>query len=275
MSDSSQVTASFNPINIGVSTNGNTAGTTGTVDGAGAQFIFHGGNNITLSQSINGSSVSLSIVGGGGGGGVTLDRGWDPFGYGAESLFNAFNNSSVYLWPVAVPAYISFNNLAFPWLFSGATNSTGQYTLSEYLGLYTYANSTQLSLYTSFLLTTALTHSGTQNSASNMGGVRVITLGLGNTSITPGNYVVANMARSSSSSANATFSYMVISQINTGLSGIGFMSPRSASNHLQPFQGRVTFNTSALPNSIAKSDVEGTVASVHYRPRVFSFGRSD
>jgi len=59
----STLTASFDPINIGMSTNGNTAGTTGTFDGAGLQYILVGGNNITLNQSSNGSRVSLSIVG--------------------------------------------------------------------------------------------------------------------------------------------------------------------------------------------------------------------
>jgi hypothetical protein len=59
----STITASFNPVNIGMSTNGNTAGTTGTFDGGGLQYIFAGVNEITLSQSSNASSVTLSIVG--------------------------------------------------------------------------------------------------------------------------------------------------------------------------------------------------------------------
>lgn len=61
----STMTASFDPVNIGMSALGNTAGTTGTFDGGGLQYIFAGGNNITLSQSSSANagynSVSLTI----------------------------------------------------------------------------------------------------------------------------------------------------------------------------------------------------------------------
>lgn len=60
----STITASFNAINFGVSTMGNTAGTTGTVEGAGGQYLLVGSNNITLSQSVAGAnSGTLTIVG--------------------------------------------------------------------------------------------------------------------------------------------------------------------------------------------------------------------
>ena len=49
----------------GISTDGNTAGTTGFVSRS-LQFV--GGNNITLSQSLNGASATLTILGGAGGG---------------------------------------------------------------------------------------------------------------------------------------------------------------------------------------------------------------
>lgn len=55
--------------NGGVSNLGNTDGTTGTIAG---QLVFVGSNNITLSQSLNGQSATISIYGGaGGGGGLT------------------------------------------------------------------------------------------------------------------------------------------------------------------------------------------------------------
>jgi hypothetical protein len=58
----STITASFNPINIGV-TDSSASGTTGTLDGANGQYLFFGGSNITISQSLNGSSGSLTIIG--------------------------------------------------------------------------------------------------------------------------------------------------------------------------------------------------------------------
>lgn len=45
-------------VGFGVSTLGNTSGTTGTVNGS---LILIGGNNVTLSQSVNGASASITI----------------------------------------------------------------------------------------------------------------------------------------------------------------------------------------------------------------------
>jgi hypothetical protein len=54
----------------GMSTGGNTSGTTGTVSN---QLIFAGGNNITLSQNTGAGGNTISIIGGaGGGGGLAL-----------------------------------------------------------------------------------------------------------------------------------------------------------------------------------------------------------
>lgn len=46
---------------IGMSNLGNSVGTSGVVTGTGIQFIFAGGNNITLSQSIDASSGTITI----------------------------------------------------------------------------------------------------------------------------------------------------------------------------------------------------------------------
>jgi hypothetical protein len=54
---------------LGISNLGNTAGTSGVATGPSLQLLLAGGNNITLSQSLNGGSATISIVGGAGGGG--------------------------------------------------------------------------------------------------------------------------------------------------------------------------------------------------------------
>ncbi|MEK7493602.1 MAG: hypothetical protein AAB630_00435, partial [Patescibacteria group bacterium] len=46
---------------LGMSNLGNTVGTSGVISGSALQFAFAGGNNITLSQSINGSSGTITI----------------------------------------------------------------------------------------------------------------------------------------------------------------------------------------------------------------------
>lgn len=59
---------SYIPLSFGMSSAGNTAGTSGTVSN---QIIFFGGNNITLSQSTSAGSATVSIVGGAGGAGLS------------------------------------------------------------------------------------------------------------------------------------------------------------------------------------------------------------
>jgi hypothetical protein len=56
---------------LGMSNLGNTSGTSGVISGTGLQYLFAGGPNITLSQSINGQSATLTISGGAGGAGNT------------------------------------------------------------------------------------------------------------------------------------------------------------------------------------------------------------
>jgi hypothetical protein len=46
---------------IGMSNIGNTSGTTGVASGGQVRFVFAGGNNITLSQSLNGASGTITI----------------------------------------------------------------------------------------------------------------------------------------------------------------------------------------------------------------------
>jgi hypothetical protein len=48
-------------ISLGMSNLGNTSGTTGIVSDTGIRYLFAGGNNITLSQSLNGLSGTLTI----------------------------------------------------------------------------------------------------------------------------------------------------------------------------------------------------------------------
>ena len=46
---------------FGMSNLGNTSGTTGVISGSAGQLLFAGGNNVTLSQSINGSSATITV----------------------------------------------------------------------------------------------------------------------------------------------------------------------------------------------------------------------
>lgn len=67
----------FTQLSVGFSTGGNTAGNTGVVTG---QLVFVGSNNITLSGSTNGGSMTISIAGGAGGGGGGVGVGVSTMG---------------------------------------------------------------------------------------------------------------------------------------------------------------------------------------------------
>lgn len=74
--NASVMTASHNGITVqsvesntfGISNLGNTSGTSGVVSAGQVQMVFAGGNNITLSQSLNGASGTITISGAAGGG---------------------------------------------------------------------------------------------------------------------------------------------------------------------------------------------------------------
>jgi hypothetical protein len=71
-SNGSTVTISAPGFSAGVSTGGNTSNSSGV---ASNQLVFAGGNNITLSQSNNGGSATVTIVGGAGGNTITFSAG--------------------------------------------------------------------------------------------------------------------------------------------------------------------------------------------------------
>lgn len=112
---------------IGISSGGNTAGTTGTVFGT---YVFQGGNNITLSQ-ITGSlgTHTMVISGGAGGGGTTFNS--TVLGaqrpYAAQSS-TSLGQNSVYIWPENFDIAISAICVKFPVMVTNSSSaaSSGQ-----------------------------------------------------------------------------------------------------------------------------------------------------
>lgn len=91
---------------LGMSNIGNTSGTTGIASGGQVQFLFAGGNNITLSQSLNGASGTITVIGAAGGtGAATMTIGMSTGG-------NTSGNTA----PVTASA--------FQYVFAGGNNIT-------------------------------------------------------------------------------------------------------------------------------------------------------
>jgi hypothetical protein len=168
------------------------------------------------------------------------------------------------LIPVTLPAHLVINALAFPVHFTGATNSTGTYTISQGLGIYSFVNSTQISRVASLEATTTFHHSGTQNSVSNVGGYRTWSGTVGGTTLPPGEYVFAHLSKTASVGANATISNFIVSNVNTALSG-PLMGAANASMAFRPFQGSFSVQSAGFPDTIGTVQIRGS-AAVNLRP---------
>lgn len=260
----STVTASFNPINIGISTNGNTAGTTGTFDGGDLQYIFVGGNNITLSQSSNANSVTLSIHGRGG---ATLSE-FAPYA-DREFIAGQIGQGTLEIDPEVFPN-MTMDRVLIPIFNSNSSNSSGSHTLSFWIGLYT-RNASTLSLFTSGSQSYAITHSGTAGSYSLYSGIRHASIPL-NTSLSEGRYWIAFLSRTTSGGANGTYSNMILSNLASNFLG-HFGSSHNTSMQFLYGQGIYSATTSAMPSSIAFSQLNGS-GSANLRSPVMKFVNS-
>ena len=110
---------------LGMSNLGNTSGTTGVLSGSAVQMLFVGGTNITLSQSLNGASGTITFIGGAGGGG-----GSDGYNILAAGTQTAGTTGTV--------VFSNSNGLSF-----GMSNSsviTGSYTVPSTAGLISAIN---------------------------------------------------------------------------------------------------------------------------------------
>lgn len=246
----------------GVSTMGNTAGTTGTNTNG---LVLVGGNNISLSQGTgaNGATVTIDgAAGGGGGGGATLSY------YNPQDAYlqvtGQQGNGTLHIQPTPAPN-VTFDRAVFPIVFTGATGSTASITLSMMMGIFT-RNSSTLSLLASFSTSGAITHSGTANSSQNVG-LKMFTMGA-SSSLSEGQYYVGILSRTSSGGANATVSQIVASQQNSFLSGF-WGQANSASIQYTRGLGVYTASTSAMPSSIAFSQINGTGSMVLRQPMFY------
>ena len=220
-----------------------TGNTSGNSTASGTNVVFAGSGGIVLGGSTG--SVVYSRM---------HHSHFDPFWPPSESVAGQHGNGSIHLNPIMVPINVQFDRIAQYVQFSGATNSTGTYTISMAYLFYTRSNETRIDLFTSWSGTTQLTHSGTASSASVIG-PRVWTFGATGT-LTEGDYTVGVWSRTSSGGANATISQWLASQPNSVFSG-RLNSAVNASLGPVPFMGLYTSTTTgaAFPASIARASV--------------------
>jgi hypothetical protein len=117
---------------LGMSNLGNTSGTSGVISGTGLQYLFAGGPNITLSQSINGQSVTLTISGGAGGAGNTgsISAGTTRLTLG-EAVFSNINGVSFGVDGQTVTASIATSLTAVNISAGTTSNNLSAFTFSN------------------------------------------------------------------------------------------------------------------------------------------------
>ncbi|MEO6513264.1 MAG: hypothetical protein ABIR37_01135 [Candidatus Saccharimonadales bacterium] len=247
--------------------------------------LLEGGGAITIASSAGGQSFKVSVpavsslVGTNGisvstaGSTISIDgAGLSTLAGGATySYYNPQDaylqvtgqqgQGSLHIQPTPAPN-VSFDRFVFPINFSGSSNSTGSITMSMWAGIYT-RNVSTLSLSTSFSTSQGITHSGNVNSSLN-NGQKLFTMGATG-SLSEGQYYVGILSRTTSGGGNASISQMLASQLNSAFAGIWGVSS-AATNQFTRGLGVYTASTSAMPNSIAFSQLNGTATLVLRQP---------
>ena len=245
---------------FGMSNLGNTSGTSGVISGSGLQMIIVGTNNITVSQSINGSSATLSISGPSP---ATLSF-WEPFMYiGNNTATDALGNASWQFKYVGAAQNYSLTrgNIFVSFSISTITNnSTRTGSFSVWMGLYT-RNASSLSLASSGSALHTFTFSS--NQATSATGLRRVSVPI-TLSVTPGDYWIAIATRSSGS--NASFTGNVFQHAGVAAFNGDWAVAAANSNQILLGHGVYSASSTAVPGSVAFSQITGSNATTQRYP---------
>lgn len=285
-----QSTHTHSFLSAGMSTGGNTSGTTGLV---AERMVFVGGDNITLSQSVNGQSATLTISAAapGAGGGLTLSRFDNLVAFqGVSSHGTNFSGAgtsanSLYIYPLSpqnmggFPGAMTISTLLFNVSGSGTSNaSTGSFTLFFSFGIYTESNGSTLNL-----LYSASTSFGTGANASNMSasyhGPRYLTIHSSQWSNSAGGAATPSLVGGSRYYGAWHFRSSAQAKLISALGG-RFLQTAQASGTLgvsvatatsmgwAPFIGVLSQTTSQMPATIGNSAINKVTNMGGYVPHV-------
>jgi hypothetical protein len=229
---------------------------TGTLD-------IHAGNNITISTGAQ--AISIHAPAPGGGAGFTKSK-FFPW-MEAEAILGQIGQGTLHFHPVPDPDNFCFDRVLFDVSISQATasNSSHSATLSMWAGLYT-RNVSTLSLLVSSSTSQQIIKSGTVQNATWLG-PRLFSMGW-TTTITQADIWMGIVSRTTSAGGNMTLSQYVGSDIAQNFSGIvGVASNATQQNALG--LGAYSATTSAMPASVAFSQINGTNSSVFRVPMYY------
>jgi hypothetical protein len=121
--------------------------TLGSSQISGADVIFEGGNNVTLSADTANSKLIFSGAAGGGGGAATVG-GAELFPLGANTAFSTMGQNSLYLQRFICQSNVSFNNIERRASISTVSSTNSQVAAHTYdYGLYSRGTGTNNTRY--------------------------------------------------------------------------------------------------------------------------------
>lgn len=244
----------------GVSTMGNTAGSTGTV--STGNLVFVGTDGISLSQSTGaaGSDATITLRGA-----APLRRFELPAEAGNVEAFHG--QGSLHFMPFGIPSPgLQFDRVGQRIRWNNSSNSTGSVTFSLWCGIYT-RNASTLSLLHSQSTTRAITFSGTVGNNSLQLGLRNFTMGWTQT-LQPDDYWMGVAWRTTTGGGNGTIQQLCANQLATAWSGI-FGAASNATAQRQLGQGHYTASTSGIPGSVGFSQINGSATLAMRYPQWF------
>lgn len=231
--------------------------------------------NTTNASTVSGTNVPIHATGGisigGSNGSIIISAPapetatmWFPFNE-AVNVVGQMGQGVMQIVPLPGPRaadVLHADRVAFPVHFSNSSNSTGSATLSMWMGMYTKTAST-LSLLYSTSGTVGVSYNGSASSASNHG-IRLVTFPWTTTIDANARYYVAVASRTTTAGTNASWSQVLMSQMNSVFSGM-FGVASNASAQWPLGYGSYSATTSGIPSSIGISQIQGS-ASLAARP---------
>ncbi len=232
----------------------------GTTSGNLQTIQFNNANGVTF--GLNGSTVTASVNAGGGA--AATQSKYAPYA-DINGVIGQIGNGTIIFDPDWMPN-IHMDRVCFPVNYTATSNSSGSFTVSMLLGLYTQ-NASTLSLMHSTSVTLGITNSGTVGSYSLFSGLRHISAPW-STTITEGQYFIAMGSRTTTGgAAGMSMSNFLISNINTHFVGFMGASHNTTMQYLLG-QGVYSATSSALPGSVAFSQIRGSDSAAFRAPKV-------
>lgn len=239
----------------GITTNTAAAASTGTI-------VFSNANGVTF--GINGQTITASVAAAGGG--ITYS-GYAPDHLGKELVVGQQGQGTFFIQPMWNAPSFQFDRLVLPINFSNTSNLSGSGTVSFWIGIYS-RNVSSLSLVMSTSISTNVTMSGTVGSYSLYAGPRNLAIPWTST-VSGSDYWIGIGSRTTTGGAAMSISQFLASQPNSLYSG-NFGSANNATKGMIMGQGFYSATTSAVPASIAFTQINGT-GSLNRRPPVYYF----